>query len=274
MSVTLANLTPEDAIQRLWQICDKPERIRALDIVDRALGLDDIMFWTSFWEMWTSHESIFLDHAIIEEMLKRHDVAKAHLGLDDDEQEALAALPDPIEIYRGCRSHNTEGWSWTLDYDKAKWFANRSAGKGQPLVLHAIVPRAKVLAFLTGRGESEIVVQPIDALVHFREKLPRLSKRVESHNALYQSVQARSADFHAEASAQLLVINNIMMNADLAALRANAAIDFGIAEMFGSNRALMLREVVRLLDDRLAGGTTLDPMVNALSQTKLVNFQM
>lgn len=70
---------------------------------------------------------------------------------------------DGLRVYRGVsnESHDFEyadGLSWTLDHAKARWFANRYTKKEDPRAVYTgIVDYADVLAYLTGRGESEIV---------------------------------------------------------------------------------------------------------------------
>jgi hypothetical protein len=57
--------------------------------------------------------------------------------------------------------------SWTLDLDKARSFAKRNEllfrvehGAGDPTVYVATVNASDVLAFMVGRNEREIVVDP------------------------------------------------------------------------------------------------------------------
>ena len=45
--------------------------------------------------------------------------------MDEDELAALAAMPDVIEVHRGY-GHRQLGLSWTVDYEKAEWFAGRA----------------------------------------------------------------------------------------------------------------------------------------------------
>lgn len=63
-------------------------------------------------------------------------------------------LPTKLRIYRG--GHPEKGVSWTINLEKAKWFANRW-GLGLP-VFTGIVAKKNVIGFLSERGEDEIVV--------------------------------------------------------------------------------------------------------------------
>lgn len=93
---------------------------------------------------------------------------RRHQGLmmTRDERRELAALPDPFPIWRGVAALDADraedaadARSWTLDRDKAEWFARRGAFGGRlPFVLHAHVPKFDVFALLNGRDEREILL--------------------------------------------------------------------------------------------------------------------
>lgn len=82
--------------------------------------------------------------------------------------------PDaPTVIYRGVtgrQSYLARGMSWTLDLDKARWFAHRLdqlthpryEGKHviEPTVWQAVAPPKAVLALFYMQDEQEVVVNP------------------------------------------------------------------------------------------------------------------
>lgn len=81
--------------------------------------------------------------------------------MDEAELHQLAELEDPVTIYRGVRSdkpRNIKNLSWTLDRDKAEWFAHRFDRDGT--VYEAQIEKKHILALFNGRGESEVVVDP------------------------------------------------------------------------------------------------------------------
>ena len=49
--------------------------------------------------------------------------------------------------------------SWTLDEEKAKWFATRFDSDMQ-VVYSTTIQKLDILAYFTERGENEIVVDP------------------------------------------------------------------------------------------------------------------
>ena len=79
------------------------------------------------------------------------------------------ALPrtNPLTIYRGQMPSDPIGIAWTLDIEIAKGFARGRgirSGAMNGSVLEARVWRGLVLGYLTGRGESECVVNPMDLM--------------------------------------------------------------------------------------------------------------
>jgi hypothetical protein len=77
------------------------------------------------------------------------------------ERAELQGMPDPLEIFRGCRRETIHGFSWSLDPDKASYHAYKAVRKG--LVVRATVARSKVIAFLDREeDEKEIIVFPED----------------------------------------------------------------------------------------------------------------
>jgi hypothetical protein len=71
-----------------------------------------------------------------------------------------------LPVYRGQPVDARYGIAWTLDRKIAEQFAVTGGGRGprldQGTVLRAWAPRRKVLAFITLRNESEIVIDPMD----------------------------------------------------------------------------------------------------------------
>ena len=75
--------------------------------------------------------------------------------MDDEEYEYFENLPPSLTIYRGV-TKNKKGLSWTLDYDKAVWFATRYE-YDTPYVLKTEISKNDVLAYFSRRYEAEIV---------------------------------------------------------------------------------------------------------------------
>lgn len=96
-------------------------------------------------------------------------------GFVTDDAQGWAALPDPLTIYRGGVN---PGASWTTNIDVAKYFLDlaRHAGElqqlmsdrgidigyerhlGKPILYEHVVTKEKVIAYITGRDEYEIIL--------------------------------------------------------------------------------------------------------------------
>ena len=73
----------------------------------------------------------------------------------------LQEMDDTVTIYRGVTSHNQtniKALSWTLDRDKAEWFAHRFGENGT--VYEAQIDKENILALFNGRNEAEVIVDP------------------------------------------------------------------------------------------------------------------
>ena len=91
------------------------------------------------------------------------------LMLDKDELELLNSLPNEVKIWRGVKvddvlDEDNIGLSFTLNKDKAIWFAERfaQAGVSQAILIEAVVKRDDILSIFLNRDEEEVIVNPED----------------------------------------------------------------------------------------------------------------
>lgn len=82
------------------------------------------------------------------------------LYLTDDDAGDHPILPETVRVFRGTGIGEKPGIAWTLDRDKALWFATRYRDSARAILIEGRVPRRRVLAYIVGRGEQEIVVDP------------------------------------------------------------------------------------------------------------------
>lgn len=175
----------------LHRFFDKPERIPALHVLHARIT-DHAVFWEVLGRLWVLSESLYRDEPYIRAMLTPERLAspdRRHM-MEPDDEVVLNLMPDPIPVYRGCWAGNAAGWSYTVDREKAKWFANRCAMDGQPLLLEGSVAKADVLAYLYSRGESELVIPPERVTIARRVRLP--PRQPTTVDLLAQQVQALS----------------------------------------------------------------------------------
>ena len=79
--------------------------------------------------------------------------------MNQEELKLYDSLPDEITIYRGVeknKKNSTKALSWTLNKDKAKWFATRYEDKG--IMFTAKIKKEDVLAYFNSRKEEEVVI--------------------------------------------------------------------------------------------------------------------
>lgn len=155
-------MDPETALAMMWSIADKPERLRCFHKIVFDLNYSDPKgFWQEFWHIWTTSENLNedADH-IIRLVAHGMTIAAPRSGLKAKDRKKLAALPKRVTVYRGGTRANQRGWSWTTDREMAKFFANRAVGSTERIISKLVVDKRDVLAYLGGRNESEIVLDP------------------------------------------------------------------------------------------------------------------
>lgn len=68
-----------------------------------------------------------------------------------------------ITIWRGQRDGDRLGCAWSLSRRVAERFARGASFRtaiANPVIIETIVPRGTILAYLTGRGEEEVIIDP------------------------------------------------------------------------------------------------------------------
>lgn len=92
------------------------------------------------------------------ELLSWFKKANKKYMMDEEELEVYNSLPEQVTIYRGVRDPKYKNeFSWTLDYDKAEWFANRFQ-TDTPIVYKCLIDKKEILTYIDSRGESEVIV--------------------------------------------------------------------------------------------------------------------
>lgn len=147
---------------------ERPHRAHALwkIAVEHGAEISNEDYWGLVGAVWVDSENIWQNEEEWEYLFASERPGREHM-MDEEEQAALAALPDTLTVYRGCTAElNEDGLSWTLDRNRAVWFAKRFAGvhEGEPVVHVGEVSKSQVIAHFLGRNESEIVVSEPDAV--------------------------------------------------------------------------------------------------------------
>ena len=139
-------------------LCPKPFRVEAVVMLGDRLS--DTDYWESAGMAWMMSESLWRDRYLLASLLEND--RPGRLGMmDSDERESFEQLPNPVTVFRGyLPRRNLRGWSWTLDREKAEWFGRRFSSIFGGRVAEGRVPSSDVIAYLNGRKEREIVVNP------------------------------------------------------------------------------------------------------------------
>ena len=137
---------------------ERPWRFNALYEVREQIA--DADYWRLVREAWIDSENIWEseDHWI--ELLMA-DRPHPELIMEAEDRQALEQTPEILTVYRGYHLSGREvGVSWTLDEDRAVWFAKREVVSGLALLASGRVAKSEVIALFSERDESEIVVKP------------------------------------------------------------------------------------------------------------------
>lgn len=79
----------------------------------------------------------------------------------EDEYLKFRQLDDTVTVYRGVTEYNADkvkALSWSLEYEKAEWFAHRFGENGK--VYEAQIAKEHILAYFNNRNEQEVIVDP------------------------------------------------------------------------------------------------------------------
>lgn len=149
-------ITEKDWVKTIALI-EKPYRIHTT--IELGPEMDEKSYWNCVLHSWTASENIFEVKDVLKVLFQLPRPLPIWNLMNKDEIIVLENLPDEIEIYRGSNQNDYLGWSWTLDRDKAKWFARRWNSEVKILV-EGKVKKSKVIAYFDCRNESEIVTEP------------------------------------------------------------------------------------------------------------------
>jgi hypothetical protein len=157
---------------------ERPYRIDAFMAIQHML--DDRQYWELLGDVWIDSENIWQNLELWRELLTAPRGSREFIMSEEDRKvftlpPEQGGFPPRQRVYRGFNNEDgLDGYSWTLDKPRAKWFALRRAYEDDvAYVATAWVTPDKAIAYHTGRGEAEIVVLPEDVLDVFVEEVER-----------------------------------------------------------------------------------------------------
>jgi hypothetical protein len=138
---------------------ERPYRLDALlSAPKKGLKKNPSQFWSLVGNVWQDSENI---HQNLRKWKRvwGMPIEGRRACMSAEDLRVFDLLPEQIEVWRGT-SHKryVDGISWTLDQEKAIWFARRFCSKPRvPLVARGVAEKGDVLAYFGGRKEREIV---------------------------------------------------------------------------------------------------------------------
>lgn len=159
---------------------ERPYQVGAfMEIADKID--DDKTYWELVGEVYIDSENPWRHPDEWEKLLKSGRQNRDHI-MSEEERVFFDELPETLTIYRGFAFTNRVGWSWTLDREKAVWFAERFADElgGFPQVVNGTVSKQDAIAYFERREEKEILANPESVTVVAVESLRELDELDES----------------------------------------------------------------------------------------------
>lgn len=147
---------------------ERPYRLQAL--LDHRDEIGDEDFAALAADVWIDSENVWQVLAEWQEILSERQGLFLD-GMNEEERVVLDALPDPVPVYRGCQAEiNEDGLSWTVDYDKAVWFARRFSRDAEPIVIVGTIDKCDIAGYFNRRGEKEVIALSLNAVRIVRYK--------------------------------------------------------------------------------------------------------
>ena len=151
-------------VHQIFWFINKPDRLQVLQFLTGVYIFTKEDYAELLRDAWISTE--FPHQMPNAKLIRMFESADRHALMTDDEHKALDILPDAIPVYRGYSETNVRkgmtkrrGLSWTLDKEKAIWFAKRWSHSDAKL-LSATASKTDVYIYTNVRGEQELVVNP------------------------------------------------------------------------------------------------------------------
>ncbi len=117
-------------------------------------GFSGKTYWVLLRETWEMLHNLYGQRRTWRELLMVRMNPGPKSAMSVSEKETFAALPPTLTLYRGARPDQVDGLSWTTDLEVAKFFAERTQGD----VYVVKVPKSRVIMYLSGREESEVII--------------------------------------------------------------------------------------------------------------------
>jgi len=166
--------SPNQAAESVSSRVAKLDRASRMGVLVEILNDNDVgpdYFWPIFIAWRPDFEFPHMWENLVDRLRDVNAIIPAYSYLSSADQAFFHSLPKGITVYRGASGDFPPGVSWTTDKAKAPWFAQRFR-KHSASVLSGIVCKGNIWAVFTGRGESEILCDPLAVRIRGRENYP------------------------------------------------------------------------------------------------------
>lgn len=137
---------------------EKPFRLVAFKQYIKQKQITDKVYWETLRSIWMGSENIWQEMKDWRFLLSSKRKERGCF-MDLSDRIVLADLPQTVTVYRGHHGVNENGYSYTLDKEKAQWFADRfGSHKGVRAVKTITVSKSDIFAYLNSRGEKEVIL--------------------------------------------------------------------------------------------------------------------
>ena len=143
-------------ILKIYMMINKPYILLWLKLI--KIYVSNKIFSEYLADAWVRSENPNQDVNVkISEIAKWFKEADKESIMNDDEYNIWINRPSSIKLYRGVgKGRAIKGLSWTDDYNKAEWFANRWNYQGKVYMIEA--KKEDILCYF--KGEMEYVINP------------------------------------------------------------------------------------------------------------------
>lgn len=154
--------------QIIW-LHERAFRLDALLEVAQNLHeeVDGKTFWSLAGEVWVDSENIWQNLDLWRDIFCDYEFWDRDHFMDEHDRETMrlplnkGGMKNLVTVYRGYRHEEAvDGFSWSLNRDKAAWFARRAVADGAPKVAKGTLSKRDVIGLMSGRGELEVVALP------------------------------------------------------------------------------------------------------------------
>lgn len=164
-------------VQKDWKkwVFSHTRAFRVSALVEMSTKIiDDREYWRLVMDVLTDSENLHQEKQNVRTLLNADRLHREAIMLPSD-REYLESLNQEFTIYRGFSHEDSRaGWSWTLDREKAEWFANRYSliDGSRPEITTARVKKTDVIAYNNERNEKTIICDHRHVDIVETENLP------------------------------------------------------------------------------------------------------